>query len=309
MCRVLMYKGEPVSLDHLLYLPNNSLIRQAYQPQMLEMLSLAGFGMLAWDRDSRRSELPYVYRSTAIPLFDANLKALARKLEVSTLVAHVRGIEHEQGAVVGPDNLHPFQFPGHALALAHNGYLAGFERMRFALLAHIEPEIARLIRGNVDSEWIYALFLSQLGDPKARAEPDEIVSAVERTLKILREVRHTHGIAVSSPLNLFITDGRTVAAVRFTFDFGCFDTADVEAIRARNHAYLGAWYTKGASYALRDGEWKMSESSRGTPSSLIVSSEPLTRDTSTWLEVPEYSAYVATDTDGTLQDGVKFLDA
>jgi len=41
--------------------------------------------------------------------------------------------------------------------------------------------------------------------------------------------------------------------------------------------------------------------------SLLVSSEPLTRDTSTWLEVPEYSALIATDDAGPAVR-VRFID-
>jgi predicted glutamine amidotransferase len=50
MCRALVYLGEPVLLDHLLYQPDSSLVKQSYMPRMLRMLNLAGFGMMAWDR-------------------------------------------------------------------------------------------------------------------------------------------------------------------------------------------------------------------------------------------------------------------
>jgi glutamine amidotransferase len=43
-------------------------------------------------------------------------------------------------------------------------------------------------------------------------------------------------------------------------------------------------------------------------SSVIVSSEPLTRDTSTWFEVPEYSALIASDEGGKPRVRVKMLD-
>jgi hypothetical protein len=85
------------------------------------------------------------------------------------------------------------------------------------LLAHIKPQIARLIRGNTDTEWIYALLLSQIADPRARQDPDEIVRALEKTLSIDREVRRQHGICISSPTNLFVSDGISVVAVRFAF--------------------------------------------------------------------------------------------
>src|SRR5262249_30800735 len=177
MCRVLMYRGDAVPLVDLLYQPNNSLVKQAYDPQMLNVLSLAGFGMLAWDASSHDPALPFSYRSVNVPVFDQNLKDLAEKLRVDALIAHVRGVPYEN-ATVGEQNLHPFFYKGYRLALAHNGHLAAFDRMRFALVEHIRPEIARLIRGNTDTEWIYALLLSQIEDPRAELAADEIVRGV-----------------------------------------------------------------------------------------------------------------------------------
>ena len=222
MCRVLMYKGDPVSIDDLLYRPNNSLVKQAHHPQLMDLLSLAGFGMLGWDQTSYRPEIPFGYRSVNIPVFDSNLKKLAEKLRVSILIAHVRGVLFDQSPTVGEQNLHPFRYEGYRLALAHNGSLAGFDRMRFSLLDHIKPEIAQLIQGNTDTEWIYALLLSQLDDPRAVTAPDEIADGVEKAFSILRDVRRRHDIAISSPANLFISDGLNLIAVRFTFDYGCY---------------------------------------------------------------------------------------
>src|SRR5262245_26540927 len=182
MCRVLMYKGDPVALDDLLYQPNNSLVKQAYDPQMLNVLSLAGFGMLAWDASSHDPGLPFSYRSLNVPVVDQNLKNLAEKLRVTALIAHVRGVPYSSNATVGEQNLHPFRYKGYRLALAHNGDLAGFERMRFSLVKYLRPEIAPLIRGNTDTEWVYALLLSQLGDVRAEPTPDQILRATEETL-------------------------------------------------------------------------------------------------------------------------------
>ena len=53
MCRALLYLGEPVLLDNLLFQPDSALVRQSYMPKMLHMLNLAGFGMRAWDPGSR----------------------------------------------------------------------------------------------------------------------------------------------------------------------------------------------------------------------------------------------------------------
>ena len=79
MCRALLYLGEPVLLDDLLFQPDSSLVKQSYMPRMLQMLNLAGFGMMVWDHGSHNAELPFRYGSTTIPVFDRNLKSLSRK--------------------------------------------------------------------------------------------------------------------------------------------------------------------------------------------------------------------------------------
>ena len=56
MCRALLYLGEPVMLDNLLFQPDSALVRQSYMPKMLNLLNLAGFGLRAWDRASHAPE-------------------------------------------------------------------------------------------------------------------------------------------------------------------------------------------------------------------------------------------------------------
>ena len=52
------------------------------------------------------------------------------------------------------------------------------------------------------------------------------------------------------------------------------------------------WYTFGRDYGLHDEEWKLIGGA-AQANSIVVASEPLTRDFATWIEVPEYSALVA----------------
>lgn len=308
MCRVLMYRGKPVLVDNLLYQPDNSLIRQTHESQMLDMLNLAGFGMLAWDPTSVDLDVPFEYRTALVPIFDRNLKALAVKLRAKTMIAHVRGVPYHERVTVGEQNAHPFRYAHAQWALAHNGDLASFDAMRFSLVPHMRPEVARNIRGNTDSEWIYALFLSQLDDPYASCDAEAAVAAVERTLAILREVRTNHGIDLCSPINLFLSDGSQVVVVRYCFDFGCYEPGSPSSVRGSTYDYLSLWYTTGAEYGVHDGEWKMIGGFRSADS-LLIASEPLTRDTSTWLEVPEYSALYASEIDGGPSLTVKYLDA
>ena len=58
MCRALLYLGQPVLLDNLLYQPDSALVRQSFMPKMLHMLNLAGFGMRARDKQSVEAEKP-----------------------------------------------------------------------------------------------------------------------------------------------------------------------------------------------------------------------------------------------------------
>jgi len=307
MCRALAYLGQPVLLDHLLYQPDSALVRQAYMPKMLDMLNLAGFGLKAWDRSSFDAAKPYSYASTSLPVFDRNLKALAEKIRPTCVLAHVRGVTYSTEVEISLQNVHPFNFPGFKLALAHNGDLARMRDMKPELTRYLLPDVAQLICGTTDSEWIYALIASQLDDPRGDVEASELVGAVERALGIIRNIRVRLGIATSSSVNLFITTGTQVAAVRYCFDFGCYRTEDPARVHEANLSFLSLWYTSGREYGYYDGEWKM-VGGPDTADSLMVASEPLTRDTSTWLEVPEYSMLYADTHSGRPKVEIHYLD-
>jgi glutamine amidotransferase len=296
MCRALVYLGKPTLVDNFLYQPDSSLVRQSYDPQQLHMLNLGGFGMMSWNPASPNPDEPFSYHSTELPIFSRNLKSIAIKTTSTCLLAHVRGIAYRPAPGFGSHNLHPFRYPGFKLALAHNGDLAGFDRMKLDLLPYMKSSIASQIGGTTDSEWTYALFMSQLSDPSSYLETTEIIEALEKTLRILREVRHRHGIQQSSSLNLFVSDGRRVIGLRFTFDFGCYATEDARRLHEANTRFLSMWFTVGSHYAQVDDEWRM-VGGEGTADSLLLASEPLTKDISSWLEVPEYTAMVADRSD------------
>ena len=293
MCRALLYLGEPVLLDNFLYQPDSALVRQSTMPRMLSMLNLAGFGMRAWDPASHDPDRAYSYYSQQLPVFDRNLKNLAEKIRTGCLLAHVRGVAYHTRVEISLQNCHPFHFKNVPLVLAHNGDLARFAEMKSLLSPYLKPEFAAQIHGTTDSEWVYALIVSQLPDPYRRPGADQLVKAVENTLGIIREARQALGIAISSSLNLFIADGSQLAAVRYCFDFGCFPTAEAAPLHEANLSYLSLWYTAGRDYGLHDDEWKMTGGSDNA-TSILVASEPLTRDTAAWVEVPEYAMLHAT---------------
>lgn len=292
MCRALLYLGEPVLLDNLLFQPDSALVRQSYMPKMLNLLNLAGFGLRAWDPGSHAPERPFFYGSPSLPVFDRNLKNLAEKVRAGCVLAHVRGVAYSTAVEISLQNVHPFQFDGLPWALAHNGDLAGMADMKSHLMPHVKTEFLACIRGTTDSEWIYALFVSQLEDPRGKASEDEVFSALEKTLAILREARSKIGMALSSSVNLFIANGSQLAALRYCFDFGRYRTEDPSRVHEANLSFLSLWYTLGRDYGLHEEEWKMTGGAEHADS-ILVASEPLTRDTSSWVELPEYGALFA----------------
>ena len=291
MCRALIYLGQPIPLTNLLYRPDNSLVNQSLLPNKLDLLNLAGFGVMAWESRSHNSQLPFRYATSSLPVFDRNLKALAEKLSPECVISHVRGVAYSVTSQVSELNTHPFCFSNCKVALAHNGDLYKIDIMKQDLLHFIKPEFFRQISGTTDSEWVYALILSQLDNPYGSPDGSELIKAVRQSLSIIRKIRAKHKIDISSSLNLFIATGTKVLGVRYCFDFGCYAKERPEGVmnHEANLSYLSLWYTTGKDFGLHDGEWRM-VGGEETATSLLIASEPLTKDTTFWSEVPEYSA-------------------
>ncbi len=283
MCRVLAYLGQPALLDEMLYGGESGLVRQAVEPELMSLLNLGGFGLAAWSPSFPQPSRPFTYRVPTMPNFDRNLRALAQKLEATAVVAHIRGVLYNERERVGTHNVHPFLFDGVSVALAQNGDLYDFGRMRFDLVGHVRPDLAAMIEGTTDTEWVYALMLSMLDDPFAPVAAEEAATAVERTLDVLREVREARGIAVQSPVNLVLTDGRWLLATRFAFDYGWYPEDDSFFASEREHDFTSLWF-------------RAPDSSNGE-ASVIVASEPLTQSYAGWFEVPEYSMVIAERSD------------
>jgi hypothetical protein len=117
-------------------------------------------------------------------------------------------------------------------------------------------------------------------------------------------VRDVHGIDTSSPTNLFASTGDSLVATRFSYDYGWYPDAD--SLLEVDLPFVSLWYTLGSAYALRDGEWTTSDD--GATTSLLLASEPLTVDDSTWLEVPEYTLLTAARNGDELRVELRDLD-
>ena len=308
MCRGLIYLGQPLLIENLLFRPDSALVNQAYTPKMLHMLNLAGFGMMAWDRRSHDPDAAYRYSSPTLPIFDRNLKSLAQKTRADCVLAHVRGVAYSTTVNIADQNCHPFHFPGTKVAMAHNGDIYRIGEMKGTLRGHIKDAYARQIAGSTDSEWVYALLLSRLSDPTREPSREELITAVEETIDILRRTRATHGIDISSSCNLFIATGEQVMGLRYCFDFGRFRTESPRQVHEANLSYLSLWFTLGREFGFHDEEWQM-VGGEAEATSVLIASEPLSTNTANWLQVPEYSLVHADTTGGRPRLLVRALDA
>ena len=308
MCRLVAYLGERVLLDDVLFAPDSSIVEQAVHPQMLSAMNLAGFGVVAWDEQSTAPEVPWTYRTPGLPFFDRNLRALSRKARATALLGHVRGVMLNDREIVNAQNVHPFSYEDTPISLAMNGDLDRFAEMRPDVAALVAPEIAKHVEGTTDSEWIYALLLTNLEDPAAPiADPEELAEAVEKTLRQIRHIRDKRGFQRQSAVNLVISDGRSVIATRFAFDYGWYHEGWTFAGGERRFDYTTLWYAAGTGYGMHEGEWGIGPG--GPQTSVIVASEPLTHDSSAWLEAPEYCLLVATPGEESLNVEIRELDA
>ena len=87
---------------------------------------------------------------------------------------------------------------------------------------------------------------------------------------------------ILSPVNLFISNGEYIISTRYSFDFGHLPR-NIDNLG--HFTYHSLWYTIGVLYKEFDNGFAMSGKKN---SSIIISSEPLTEDMTSWIELHEY---------------------
>lgn len=213
MCRFVCYKGPPVLLADLLYRPQHSLILQSFKAsERPEPLNGDGFGA-GWYAPEI-SPTPCIFTSLTPAWSNQNLARLSEHVKSPCFFAHVRAAS--AGMRVSEANCHPFQF-GRYLWM-HNGNIEGFSRIKRRLRASLPDEIYESIGGTTDSEHAFGVFLHLLGDTEKRASAAELGQTLVRTIAQLEEWTASAGAAAPSYYNFAVTDGESIAAVRYVSD-------------------------------------------------------------------------------------------
>ena len=308
MCRLLGYIGDKVELSDLIFESDQSLAVQVYSSNTQGFLNVAGIGFTAWQNDSSRPSIPFCYHSTELPMYDRNLRRLTDKIAANCVVGHIRATGYMPGSsnIITIPNCHPFQFKGSEIVLAHNGGLANFDSMKIQMTNKCDERYSLQVQGNTDSEWIYALLMSKIDEKNESLSADELADATMETLSDIREFREIAGINTHSAANLIISNGEIMIATCFTYDFGRYDGLISPAVLSP--AMHSLWYSLGNDFGCFDGNWTMQRQKNQPTSSVALASEPLTDDTSTWVELQKYTMLIIDYSDGTLRMSTREID-
>jgi predicted glutamine amidotransferase len=185
----------------------------------------------------------------------------AARTTAALAMAHVR-----QASVgdLGDSNSHPFL--AGCWLFAHNGTVTNFELVQERLLAETAADLRVLRQGATDSELMFLWLLSRLRDvgialdsPAAPARCDAVIA---RSVQQLADWSAATQPAEPTRLNLFLTDGSTLWAVRWGHSLHLLDSrGDHQAARGLGVVAdePGTEFVCLASEPLAEGPWSVVE--------------------------------------------------
>ena len=258
------YKGTPIIIDKLLYQPKNSLINQSSNAREIEEpLNGDGFG-IGWYAPEINNE-PITFVSVNPAWSNRNLRNLAPKIKTDCMIAHVRAASVGD---VSESNCHPFNYKN--LLMAHNGGVEEFGKIKRFLREPLTNELYNWIKGQTDSEHIFALLLNNLFKNSSSVNPEAVADAFEKTFQMLKVLMKKYGITEPAYLNMVVTNGLFIVATRYVSD--------------PKEEPLTMYHSEGGRYVVEDGNTRL-EAPMDDDNSVLVVSEKLTDDKD-WTMIP-----------------------
>jgi len=208
MCRLAAYIGPTLPLKQFLVDPPHSLVHQSWAPKELHYakLNADGFGFGWYGLD----QAPAIYTNPAPIWNDLNLDYLAKSIESDLWLANVRSAT--QGSPVNQSNTQPFHDA--ELIFLHNGYIRDFRTLFRSLFeAELEPEFSASIRGNTDSEYLFALLRQILADDTDLPLDVALGALFEQLDEWIGDQ--------DALLNIVVTEGQRLYASRHAINHDC----------------------------------------------------------------------------------------
>lgn len=201
MCRWIAYSGEPIFIEELVTVPEQSLIVQSRRAREAKsVVNADGFG-LGWYAE--RPE-PGVFRDLRPAWSDENLLSIARQIRSRLFFAHVRA---STGTAISRANCHPFSL-GRWMFM-HNGGIPDWEEVRRPVEAAIPDDLFRHRGGTTDSEAMFLLLL-------ANGLETDAAAAYRRTIGFIETVLARAGIEKPLRVTAAASDGHSIHALRYS---------------------------------------------------------------------------------------------
>ncbi|KAL9109863.1 MAG: hypothetical protein Q9227_005566 [Pyrenula ochraceoflavens] len=277
--RFLVYKGsKSIILSKLVTEPSHSILTQSYDSRLRidkrRPVNGDGFGV-GWYTDAHLGPEPCIFTSTLPAWNCVNLERLAPKTCSPLIFAHVRATT--DGALA-ESNCHPFQHE--TLMWMHNGNIGSWKYVKRPLAASLADKWYVGVKGGIDSEWAFALFLDLLekegvnpsSSPQAGFSPKLLRRAMKKTIAKINEfvkaVPAEHNLAgaeTRSLLNFAVTDGHTVVVTRY--------------VSSKTDEAASLYWSSGTDWmeGPMRGQFKMERRDKASDV-VLVASEPLTFD-------------------------------
>jgi glutamine amidotransferase len=264
MCRFLAYRGTPIILDKLLYQPKNSLINQSIHARELEEpLNGDGFGV-GWYASEINAE-PITFVSVYPAWNNRNLRNLAPKIQSNCLIAHVRAASVGD---ISESNCHPFQYKN--ILTMHNGGIEEFGKIKRHLREPLSDEMYNWIKGQTDSEHIFAYLLNYLFANHKTVNEEAVIDAFEHTFSFIKKLLVQYDIKEPAYLNMIVTNGLFMIGTRYVTD--------------PNLDALTLYHSEGSRYVVEEGITKM-QAPKDDDQAVLVVSEKLSDDAN-WTMIP-----------------------
>ncbi|MFI7275962.1 ergothioneine biosynthesis protein EgtC [Streptomyces sp. NPDC049879] len=200
MCRHLAYLGPPRSLAELITAPPHSLYEQSWSPRLQDhgTVNADGFGIGWYPPGPGAAATPVRYRRS-IPIWaDINLPDLLPVLHSGAVVAAVRdataGTSRDEAASA-PFALGPWLF-------SHNGSVDEWESLPADIGEPLTAAELLSLEARSDAALLWLMVARRLRSGHAPADA------------LADVVRRTHGVRPDARLNLLLTDGGNLTAVR-----------------------------------------------------------------------------------------------
>ena len=154
--------------------------------------------------------------------------------------------------------------------MAHNGGVEEFGKIKRKLRALLTDELYNWIKGQTDSEHIFALLLTNLFQYHKTVNPEAVVDAFERTFRTLKVLMAENGITEPAYLNMAFTNGLFIVATRYVSD--------------PKEEPLTMYHSEGSRYVVENGTTRL-EAPQDNDNAVLVVSEKLTDDKD-WTMIP-----------------------